>query len=205
MQISEIHNQIKQNTKHLHDKLELMEIPRKIYDLSLSPQEYTYYLIVFTYIHRFVEGEFLRFQEEWGAYDFAIEKYLRGDLLQKDLAIMADNLEINKELYNDLPTKTIDSFAQAVGYLYVLTGSTMGGKILSKKIEENFAGTKFAQANNYFNAFNEETNARWFAYLEFLSKYAQNHEDNPQVNNELTLGVTKCYELIMDGFDALTK
>lgn len=205
MQTSEIHNKIKQNTKYLHDKLELMEIPKKIYNLSISKDEYLNYLVAFSRIHHLIEKEFLNFNNDWNKYDFSISKYLRSDLLQKDLLIMSDNQKIDIDIYNYLVNQKIDSFAKAIGYLYVLTGSTIGGKILSKKIEENFVGSKYMEANHYFSAFKEETDVLWSVYLEFLNRYMHNNEDNPQIEKDFFTGVTQCYELVIDGFHALNK
>lgn len=203
MQPSPIHIYLKEETKKYHDMLEAMSIPKKIYDMTITEEEYFDYLQVFYNIHKTIEAQMLLFDEDWKINNFAIQNYFRTELLRKDIALFSNDVADEKALYKNIVLEKMLSFDEAIGYLYVLTGSTMGGKILSTKIEANFLNTPFEKANNYFKAFDANTNAMWFAFLHFLDIYLQSADSYEERQKNILQGAIKCYKAVSRGFDAV--
>lgn len=124
---------------------------------------------------------------------FDIKKYFREELINKDLAIL--DVKYPNSFLIDLDIK---NFSYAIGYLYVLTGSTMGGMILSKKVVELFDNKSSTIPNNYFSAFGEATHPMFFQFLGFVNNYIQT-SDNLQ-KQDIIEGAKECYLLVRQGF-----
>ncbi len=106
-----------------------------------------------------------------------------ADLLRKDLQELGH--EEMGEFCKDLPP--ISSHAEALGALYVLEGSTLGGKIISKMISgklNNPAGLQF------FNGYGDKTGFMWKAFLVSLGQ-----NDHPDHNGIIVESVRKTFSL----------
>jgi heme oxygenase (biliverdin-IX-beta and delta-forming) len=81
---------------------------------------------------------------------------ITGDLLT--ISIKPDH-----QFAVDLPA--IDDHASAIGALYVLEGSTLGGKIISKTISERLGKT---EGFSFFRGYGAETGPRWKKFTQYL-------------------------------------
>ncbi|HEV2480551.1 MAG TPA: biliverdin-producing heme oxygenase [Puia sp.] len=86
-------------------------------------------------------------------------EYLLWDI--RDLGLL--NLEFR--ICRDLPE--VDSVEQAIGALYVLEGSTLGGRIIADMLQQQL-GT--AVPTSYFNGYGEENSRMWQTYKDFLNQ-----------------------------------
>ena len=205
MHFSSLHLQLKEQTKVIHDSLESMDVPKKIFRGSITPLEYVNYLEVFYRLHLFLEAQILKFEIEFLAYDIDVKSYCRADLLAQDLATLLKYTQEDALVSGaSLGYEEIASFEEAIGYLYVFTGSTMGGKILSKKIEENFQDSVPEKVNRYFEAFGDQTDGMWMHFLDFLKKYSEKNPTNLE-NNAILKGAFECYGAVARSFYALSQ
>jgi len=69
--------------------------------------------------------------------------------------------------WNELPA--IRSHAEALGAMYVMEGSTMGGKIIARMIEGQ-AGISGPSGFSFFNGYGEETGRMWEEFKVFLNR-----------------------------------
>jgi heme oxygenase (biliverdin-IX-beta and delta-forming) len=60
----------------------------------------------------------------------------------------------------------IKNTAQAFGALYVLEGSTLGGKLIAKMLLKNKALSLTEKALTFFSGYNERTGSKWKTFLE---------------------------------------
>ncbi len=187
MQLSPFHKLLKEETSIYHDDLEKELLPKKIFNLEISKEEYISYLKLFLQIHKKVENELSKFHD-WEELNFDLKSYFREKLILKDLEILNTQITSKK----DLELK-IESFPGALGFLYVLTGSTMGGIVLSKKIEQTFKNSSYENANNYFNAFKEKNHSMFFALMKLIEDYSK---DSLSHQKEIIKGAINCYLLI---------
>jgi len=188
MQPSAFHAKLKEQTMPLHAKLEEAKLPKKLFTQTISAAEYKEYLQKLYALHLCIEKEFLCFQ--WNKLGINIDDYLRLELLEKDLRLLGQSIDTQMLCY---PLK-MQSFDHAVGYLYVLTGSTMGGMILSQKADALFKG-----ANNYFLAFGKDTQGRWMRFLQAMQRYCESKGDASC--DAIIEGAAQCYNDFIKSFN----
>ncbi len=83
--------------------------------------------------------------------------------------------------------------------MYVLEGSTMGGRILAEKIPQLFAGTQFAACVSYFSAYGEANAERWAEYCRFLDAFG---ETRPDLLPEVIGGACAAFVAMREVLDA---
>lgn len=69
--------------------------------------------------------------------------------------------------------------AQALGVLYVLEGSTLGGQVIARQLEKNGLGA----ARRYFTAYGALTGPRWQAACRLLAAAATPHNEDEIVTS----------------------
>ena len=74
---------------------------------------------------------------------------------------------------NDLPT--ISNKAQAFGCLYVIEGSTLGGRVISKWLQKNPFITLQEEQLHFFNGYQEQTGSKWKTFLDALNEQQDIH------------------------------
>lgn len=94
------------------------------------------------------------------------ERRTAGAVLHDLAAIGHDDEPL--PLCESLPV--IENTAQAFGALYVLEGSTLGGKMIAKMLLKNAALNITPGALSFFSGYKEETGSKWKAFLEALNK-----------------------------------
>ena len=80
----------------------------------------------------------------------------------------------------------IEKTAQAAGALYVLEGSTLGGKVIVKMLRRNKGAAVPENALRFFEGYGEETGNKWKAFLQFLNRQ-ENTNDVVAAANETFL------------------
>ena len=106
----------------------------------------------------------------------------------KDLQAL--NSEADSSLKND--HIAIPSLSYAIGVMYVIEGSTMGGQIISKMIHKN-VNTDGADAVSYFSSYEDTTHHMWTEFK------------NQVTNMEHTLDYQEVFKGAKDTFSNLEK
>ncbi|MGM0624095.1 MAG: biliverdin-producing heme oxygenase [Campylobacterota bacterium] len=181
------HQRLKDETKQLHDALEQLYITKSLVEGTITTNEYKEYLKRLHCMHAVIERQLIDF--DWQSIGIDIERYLRKELVQNDLK----SLEVDFE-QTQCKKIDIENFEQALGFLYVLTGSTMGGKILAQKVEQN---PSLPNVNSYFHAFEEDTMGRWMEFLQKFSSYVEKNKADEAVLE----GAKKCYGYVKECLD----
>ena len=70
----------------------------------------------------------------------------------------------------------IGSTAQAFGALYVLEGSTLGGKMIAKMLKKNSSFPIPERALTFFEGYGSETGTKWKTFLEVLNQQQETDE-----------------------------
>jgi len=114
-----------------------------------------------------------------------IERHLSQEILvdvherRNSLFILRDLESIQSSTEDLLLCKTlpgINSSLQALGTMYVLEGSTLGGRMIGKMLMKN-PGVTFNDANlNFFNGYKENTGTKWTYFLSVVDQY-EDHAD----------------------------
>lgn len=92
----------------------------------------------------------------------------KTDLLVKDLSLLdIDNFNPRTmTLCDQIPV--LNSFARQMGALYVLEGSTLGGRIISKKLIDHF-GNAIIPTLNYYQSYGDKVIDEWSAFHRFMA------------------------------------
>jgi heme oxygenase len=67
---------------------------------------------------------------------------------------------------------SLETFAQAVGCLYVLEGSTLGAQIICQHLRTVFRSNFASNSMNYYQGYGCETRKMWGEFCEFISHYS---------------------------------
>jgi len=93
-----------------------------------------------------------------------MDKRMRADNLLQDMA--ATGLPLPpREMADQLPR--IDSTAKALGALYVLEGSTLGGRVIATMLGRQLGPE---QRYTFFNAYGLETDSMWETFKTYLGR-----------------------------------
>jgi len=105
----------------------------------------------------------------------AYSKRRKSNVILEDLKSM--NMSGELAVANDLPE--ISTVPQALGALYVLEGSTLGGRVITKMLMQNLnlTDTKHLQ---FFSGYGDQTEMMWGSFLETL-----NNASNDQTEDEI--------------------
>jgi heme oxygenase (biliverdin-IX-beta and delta-forming) len=98
----------------------------------------------------------------------------------QDLTEVGDNDVI--PLCNHLPK--IHSTEQALGCLYVLEGSTLGGRVIMKMLQAQQPQFFTGEVLHFFNGYGEETSSKWIEFKSVLDQYIDNVEEIVASANE---------------------
>ncbi|AMR30675.1 hypothetical protein A0256_04185 [Mucilaginibacter sp. PAMC 26640] len=124
----------------------------------------------------------------FGGLETRINEFIDTGLLpdshqRRKTAALGHDLE---DLGSDLPAKasgewlpTIKMHLQALGALYVIEGSTLGGKIISKMMQQHLGLTD--KGLSFFAGYGEQTEQMWDTFKEVLNQQAQNPEEEAVV------------------------
>ena len=78
----------------------------------------------------------------------------------------------------DLPE--IRSDLEAFGALYVIEGSTLGGRVITKMMQRQM-NTDSLEGFSFFNGYGDDTERRWSSFKELLNDQGQNDADKKLV------------------------
>lgn len=157
-------DRLKNETHHEHLEVEKLIMPF-IKNLS-SVDEYVHLLHIFHGYFSPVEEQIAHHLSSEHIPDYNERR--KSDALIKDAAILNGNLQAANFCIN-LPV--INSTASALGALYVLEGSTLGGVHIKKMIENKLNG-QAQQALNFFEGYGSNTMQRWNDFKHHLNRLA---------------------------------
>lgn len=180
---------LKIQTSDSHKKLEELPISMSIMSPDMKIEDYTYYLSLMHDVHNDTERKIFPF------FVNAIE-----DLEQRRKKPLIENdlLFLNAAKTNSEKVFDTDGFsaAFALGILYVVEGSTLGGRFILKNVSKvpQLSGEKGV---SYFNGYGNKTGSFWKTFLNFLSEYEQEHN----CGDEIIEGAIFAFNSIYQHFD----
>jgi heme oxygenase len=153
-----LNEQLKESTQPSHQELEkkMVSLIKKIN----NRQDYVKFL-------KLMYGYYSALEKRVQEYvsDMEIEKRRKAERLLEDISYFEST--ITTDMCNELPP--ITSHAEALGAMYVMEGSTMGGKIIAKMIKGQ-AGIDGPSGFSFFNGYGEDTGRMWEEFKAFLNR-----------------------------------
>lgn len=172
-------------TAPYHKSLEKAGLSAKLMDSVLTIESYKTILKCFY-------GFIMPAEENY--YDKQIDKfahlqdYKRGSLLRRDLLFLglSESDVLKLPLYSEILCKNTNI---AIGCIYVLEGSKLGGQTISKHVKEklNFLSD---EGTLFFNAHGHQTGPIWKAFIDSLCDYAVTNK----CEDDIILGAKQTFE-----------
>ena len=184
---------LKEATSEPHQELESLSISKSILKPDVTSEEYLKYLDLMHDIIYSVESTLFPL-----LYDYVtdLEDRKKAIWIEQDFS----QLSYPKHTYiNVLEGMENISVGFALGMLYVLEGSTLGGRIISKHILKTL-GYDFHTGAAYFNGYGDQTGAYWKNFLAVLVA----HEKTHNTSGEIIEGAVFAFQKIKNHFLANT-
>ena len=163
---------LRTETKSIHQALEKALIPN--IKQATTPEAYAQILKIFYGYFKGMEGIL-----DTQLSDSNVPAYSKR---RKSNAILGDlkSMNVNGSLAvaTDLPK--ISSVPEALGAMYVLEGSTLGGRVITKMLMQNlnFQDTKHLA---FFSGYGDETEMMWGSFLQTLNEQASDEQTQDQI------------------------
>ena len=165
-----IMERLRNETKSAHQKLEKATIPfiKKATGTSayacLLRMFYGYFKPVENQVHELIHADLIP----------DIMERRQSAALLADLNTIGDNTA-HLALTDSLPV--IRTVPQALGAMYVLEGSTLGGRFISQMLMKQL-NRDAANGITFFSGYGEQTEAKWAFFTETMNAYANAHPLN---------------------------
>lgn len=191
-----LRRRLKELTLPFHSELESTPIAVRLASGTIGREEYGLYLERVAVLHQTLEPLFAK-MANYKEYGIDPLQRTRLHLLNSDLSALGRVIPLQRD------TVSLDielNFATAVGMMYVLEGSTMGGQVLVHKLS-HIVGSDGLPCTRYFAAYGDNTMKMWGEFCQFLDKFAI---ENPQVVSQVILGACSMFLMIQKEMHELT-
>ncbi|KFF13464.1 heme oxygenase [Chryseobacterium soli] len=176
---------LKKNTAEYHDAAEKLFNSEKIFNRTFTLEDYK--KIINTNYLMLLHSEDKIFNNLSGKYAEKLQLNNRKKLplIEKDLESLS--LE-NQTVSHDLE---FSNEHEALGAMYVIEGSTLGGNVIAKQLSktEGFDQVSF----NFFGCYQENTGPMWKNFKEVLDT-----EVSEENYNEVLSGAKKLYTFLLN-------
>jgi heme oxygenase len=172
---------LKEKTDGHHREIETVTRFRRVFAPDYALSEYQDLLKRFYGFHTPLEQTFLS-HAEW-LDGFELQPRLRSPHLVADLKALGVSEEELQQLpqCSDLPQ--LDTPAKLFGCLYVLEGSTLGGQMISKHLNERFSFPPGQEAVTFYSGHGKETMPMWKAFKESLNQRFSTEQDLKELSS----------------------
>ncbi len=164
---------LRSETKHNHLALEKAMIPGL--KQATTPEAYAKILNVFYGYFKAIET-LLDAQLDEKIIP-AYRERRKSHVILEDLKAMNLNGSL-PPVATDLPK--ISTLYEALGAMYVLEGSTLGGQVITKMLKQNL-NVNDTTYLNFFSGYGEETQKMWGSFMATLNKYAEDESKHDEI------------------------
>jgi heme oxygenase len=154
---------LREATETLHQDLERILIPRV--KQTNTPPEYISLLKLFYGYYYPLEQHIAAHLDT--SFPGGFEQRRKASLLLQDIAVINGAPAEPPPLCTDIPE--ITDACQALGALYVLEGSTLGGQVISQIITKNIPD--ISKALSFFEGYGANTQIMWDSFVHYLDGY----------------------------------
>lgn len=182
---------IKKETEENHVRMESSSLMSKITNRSITLSDYLKILGKFYGFFHPLEIQLDQLKDiENHLQDYSQRR--KSSTLLKDIEQMGGT-KADCDLCNDLPFA--GTMNEAFGILYVMEGSTLGGRMISKILEEKLS-LSADHGINFFNGYGPLTGERWNSFRKSLVDFAATTNDEDLIIQSANLTFQKFYNWI---------
>ncbi|KFF02988.1 biliverdin-producing heme oxygenase [Flavobacterium reichenbachii] len=158
-------NDLKTHTAESHKKLEGLPVSASILSPDMNIENYCNYISLMHDVHN--SAEEVVFPLLSNIVD-DLKDRKKKHLIEEDLLFLDCNKTVSTSVFN-APEMSVPF---ALGILYVIEGSSLGGRFILKNVALNpkLSGN---QGVSYFSGYGDRTGSYWKSFLNTLSEYEQ--------------------------------
>jgi heme oxygenase len=176
---------LKAETAQLHDEIEKITHSNKIFEGTFGVDDYKGLIHINGYIVKtFMDQIFAILPQD-------IVSNMKFTAEEKKEAVVKDASELNIDIASDNITLKEQSVPFALGALYVMEGSMLGGNVIAKNLK------KYAEFDNhgfhYFTFYKDDLGESWKSFLMMMAAKVQSDEDIASAVN----GAKQVYECLI--------
>ncbi|GGF05650.1 biliverdin-producing heme oxygenase [Flavobacterium limi] len=184
---------LKNKTSDSHRKLESLPISASILSPGMTISDYIQYLTLMYDVHKNTENVVFPLLSE---IITDLDQRKKSHLIKEDF----DFLQYNKTDSNPIFGAQDITVPFALGILYVIEGSSLGGRYILKNIS-TIPGLDKNQGISYFQGYGDKTGSYWKNFLGYLSGYEEKHN----CGNTIIEGAIYAFESIYNHFRSIEK
>ena len=166
---------LKVETSAMHQELENLPISNAIVKEEVTKEDYLRYLHLMHDVIKDIETSI--FPLLYAEVD-DLPKRIKTPLIEQDFASLGYTKPQYPPLFKSLNMQTSTAFA--MGVLYVIEGSTLGGRVIYKHIHK-LLGIDSNSGAAYFAGYGEETGLFWKNFITTLVAYEKNHNTSEKI------------------------
>ena len=162
-------------TAPMHTALEANPVSASLMSPDLSLPAYRHYLTLMAEVVAFTEKVIFP-----AVSDIVPDTDQRRKLSQihSDLTALTESTLEDPALFYPVDKDFTISFA--MGYMYVTEGSTLGGRMILKHVQEKL-GLNEAMGASFFAGYGSETGVKWKSFLSNLTNYAEQSGSSDEI------------------------
>lgn len=186
-------NDLKTQTADSHKNLESLPVSASILSPDMKIEDYCHYLNLMHDVHKSTEEVIFPLLTGIVA---DLEHRKKTPLIEEDLSFLNYNKRVSEKVFQI----TAISVPFALGILYVIEGSTLGGRFILKNVSVNpkLSGN---EGVSYFNGYGDKTGSYWKNFLNMLSEY----ENTNNCAEEIIEGAVYAFDSIYNHFGSRQK
>lgn len=177
--MTDIMMQLREKTAPQHHRAEQNRYTVAMLNRTMTLEQYGEYLAKFYGFVRPLEQR-LEERPEWRRIGFDISARMKSRLLEADLAGLGWSGQAIINAPDCLALPDVSTFPRALGCLYVLEGSTLGGQMLTKLLIKYLPVSPETNAR-YLNSYGDAVRARWDEFRGMLTGQAHSGEDEREM------------------------
>ena len=179
---------LKSETAVSHKKLESLPISSCIVSPDMKMNDYAHYLRLMYDVHYDVEEKIFPLLAD---LKIDLKERTKKHLIEQDLNFLRFKTNSPTPVFH---TENI-SIPFALGILYVVEGSTLGGRFILKNLE-TIDGLDQGNGVAYFTGYGNKTGSQWKLFLNFLTDY----EEQFNCKAAIIEGATYAFDCIYNHF-----
>jgi heme oxygenase (biliverdin-IX-beta and delta-forming) len=181
-------DKLKNHTAPAHKKLESLSVSASILSPNMKIDEYCHYLSLMYDVHNNTQEIVFPLLT---AVISDLKEREKTQLIHQDLSYLNYTKKNTASVFRN-ENITVPF---ALGILYVIEGSTLGGRFILKNVE-TIPGLDQQHGVSYFTGYGNQTGSYWKTFLNLLTAY----EEQNNCQNEIIEGAVYAFECIYNHF-----
>ncbi len=184
-------------TGPMHQRLENTPLSRALMQDNLTLATYINYLVHMREVIAWSEQHVFPMV---GEVLTDVESRRKLALIDDDIAVLSGTGEVARPGAFEGFSGATKSEARALGHMYVMEGSTLGGRMILQHVKKVLALNDNTGGVRFFTGYGTETGPRWKAFLTAMGQQATNATDA----DDMISGATDAFEQIEHYFSGNT-